>query len=82
MLDLPKAFDSDSWKGSEFSIRILGDLPFFLGIQVKRVGDGIHIYQHEFLANLLQSTPLANLQPSKAPMEANVRTLITQSMVK
>lgn len=52
----------------EFMLRRLGDLSFFLGIQVKRVQQGLFLNQQLYLSNLLKSCDLENLKPSSTPM--------------
>lgn len=39
----------------DLAIRHLGDLRFFLGIQVQRSKDEIHLHQQQYLVNLLKS---------------------------
>lgn len=39
--------------GKEFPIRDLGDLNFFLRIQVQWIADGLHLSQTRYLMNLL-----------------------------
>lgn len=54
--------------GGEFPIRDLGDLRFFLGIQVSRIEGGLHLSRSQYLANLLQSAKMTNLKPAVTPM--------------
>lgn len=54
----------------EFPIRDLGDLNFFLGIQVDRIEDGLHLTQTQYLVNLLRSCDMENLKPVVTPMVA------------
>lgn len=56
--------------GKEFALRVLGDLSFFLGIQVKKTSKGLHLSQQQCLVNLLKSCKLDNLRPSTTPMLA------------
>lgn len=58
--------------GEEFAIRQLGDLQFFLGIQVHCSEEEIHLHQQQYLVNLLKSSSLDNLNPTKTPMEASI----------
>lgn len=54
----------------EFALRELGDLSYFLGIQVKRSEEALHMSQQKYLVNLLKSCKWDNLRPSSTPMLA------------
>lgn len=59
----------------EFPIRDLGDLKFFLGIQVNHTSQGIHLSQTQHLVNLLrncESCDMENLKPAVTSMIASV----------
>lgn len=55
----------------EFPLRVLGELKFFLGIQVSYLKDGIHLAQSQYLANLLKSCGMESTKPTGTPMIAN-----------
>lgn len=57
--------------GDEFPIRDLGIMEYFLGIQVKRVRDGLHLSQTRYLFNLLRSCNMGELKAVSTPMLAN-----------
>lgn len=52
----------------EFPMRDLGELKFFLGVQVAHFKDGIHLSQTQYLVNLLRSCEMENLKPAVTPM--------------
>lgn len=54
----------------EFSLQELGDLSYFFGIQIKNCKEGLHLFQQQYLVNLLKSCELDNLKPSSTPMVA------------
>lgn len=51
-----------------FSIKDLGDLSYFLGIEVIRNSDGIFLSQRKYVHDLLQSTKMANAKSTVSPM--------------
>jgi hypothetical protein len=51
----------------EFSLKDLGPLSFFLGIQVTRDASGIHVCQTKYISELLHKTHMADSKPSKTP---------------
>jgi hypothetical protein len=44
----------------EFTIKDLGELNFFLGIEVARLQDGIHLSQHHYMLDILQRTKMVD----------------------
>jgi len=54
----------------EFAVRELGELSYFLGIQVKRTETDLFLSQQRYLINLLSSCNFTNLKPSSTPMSA------------
>lgn len=56
----------------QFALRRLGDLSYFLGIQVKTLSDRLYLNQTQYLVNLLRSCNLDNLRPSTTPMVTNL----------
>lgn len=58
--------------GKEFTIRELGNLWYFLDIQVRRYKEGIFLFQQQYVVNLLNNTLLTNLKLAKTPMATNV----------
>lgn len=55
--------------GCEFALRELGELQYFLGIQVKKCEQGLHLTHQQYLSNLLKSCNLENPKPSSTPMD-------------
>lgn len=57
---------------TDFPITDLGELKFFLSVEVNRVKEGLHLSQARYLANLLQTCNLDNIKPTVTPMVPNV----------
>jgi len=57
----------------EFSIKDLGDLNYFLGIQVKRLPDSsIHLSQKQYITDILIKTKMDQANSLPTPMVANL----------
>ena len=52
---------------SSFAMRDLGQLSYFLGIEVIYDGDSIHLSQTKYIANLLEKTEMINCKLAKTP---------------
>jgi hypothetical protein len=53
---------------NEFQISMMGELTFFLGIQVKQMNEGIFIYQTKYTNDLMKKFNMAELKPVSTPM--------------
>lgn len=58
--------------GSEFLIKDLGDLRFFLSIQVSCVEAGFQLSLAQYLVNLLHNSDMDHLKPVVTPMVENL----------
>jgi hypothetical protein len=52
---------------TEFPLKDLGPLSYFLGIQVTKTTSGIHICQTKYISDLLYKTHMVEAKPSKTP---------------
>jgi hypothetical protein len=55
----------------EFEMSMIGELSFFLGLQIKQLKDGIFISQSKYLKDMLNKFGLENAKPFKTPMATN-----------
>lgn len=58
---------------SRFKMKDLGDLKFFLGIEVMRSKAGILLNQRKYALELISATGLSGAKPANTPLEANVK---------
>ncbi|GJU80257.1 putative ribonuclease H-like domain-containing protein [Tanacetum coccineum] len=54
---------------SRFQMSSMGELTFFLGLQVKQKADGIFISQDKYVAEILKKFDFANVKTASAPIE-------------
>ncbi|KAH9658679.1 protein kinase domain-containing protein [Citrus sinensis] len=55
----------------EFEIKDLGQLKYFLGMEVARSKKGIVVSQRQYILDLLKETGMSGCKPSDTPIEAN-----------
>lgn len=53
---------------SVFDVKDLGDLKYFLGIEVARSRHGISLSQRKYSLNLLRDTGMTGCRPASTPM--------------
>jgi hypothetical protein len=53
---------------SEFQMSMMGELTFFLGIQVKQTKQGTFVHQAMYTKNLMKKFNMAELKPVSPPM--------------
>jgi hypothetical protein len=57
---------------NEFQMSMMGELTFFLGIQVKQTNEGIFIHQSKYMKDLMKKFNMAKLKPVSTPMSMAV----------
>ncbi|GJW48148.1 cysteine-rich receptor-like protein kinase 8 [Tanacetum coccineum] len=58
---------------SVFHMKDLGELNYFLGLEVRRSSQGIFISQHKYTRELLKEGGVLNNKPYKLPMDPNMK---------
>ncbi|KAL6316990.1 hypothetical protein AAG906_026683 [Vitis piasezkii] len=59
----------------------LGDIDYFLVIQVKHTSAGMHLSQTKYISNLLQKTKMLHVKPVPTPMVSNYNTQLYRSTI-
>ncbi|KAJ9558107.1 hypothetical protein OSB04_012721 [Centaurea solstitialis] len=67
--DMCKEFEELMRK--KFKMSSMGELTFFLGLQVKQKRDGIFINQSKYVATMLQKFGMNDAKPASTPMETH-----------
>jgi hypothetical protein len=55
---------------SEFQMSMMGELTFFLGIQVKQMKQGTFVHQAKYTKDLMKKFNMAELKPASTPMSS------------
>jgi hypothetical protein len=55
---------------SEFQMPMMGELTFFLGIQVKQTKQGTFVHQAKYTKDLMKKFNMAELKPVSTPMSS------------
>jgi hypothetical protein len=56
--------------GTEFAVKDLGPLNFFLGVEVLPVSDGLLLSQHRYITDLLRKVHMVDAKPVTSPMSS------------
>jgi hypothetical protein len=56
-----------TWVQHEFPLKDLGPLHFFLGIQITRTKEGLHLCQAKYISDLLTRTHMESTKPARSP---------------
>ena len=66
---------------SEFELKDLDNLKYFLGIEVVRSALGISLCQRKYVIDLLTETGMLDCKPAETPIEVNHRLSIQENQV-
>ncbi|GJX69514.1 retrovirus-related pol polyprotein from transposon TNT 1-94 [Tanacetum coccineum] len=57
----------------EFEMSMMGELNFFLGLQIKQMEDGIFFNQSKYIKEMLKKFGLEDAKPTKTPMSTEIK---------
>lgn len=57
----------------EFALKDLGDIDYFLGIQVQHTAKGLHLSQGRYITDLLQKAKIWNCKGCSTPMNSGLK---------
>ncbi|KAG7593974.1 Ribonuclease H-like superfamily [Arabidopsis thaliana x Arabidopsis arenosa] len=58
---------------SKFSLKDLGELSYFLGMEATRTSAGLHLTQTKYITDILRKTKMADAKPVSTPMASTER---------
>lgn len=58
---------------NKFSIKDLGPIKYYLGLEVQRNNIGLHLSQHKFIMDLLHSVNMQDCKPLSVPIDPHVK---------
>ncbi|GKD37825.1 retrovirus-related pol polyprotein from transposon TNT 1-94, partial [Tanacetum coccineum] len=62
----------------EFEMSMMGELNFFLGLQIKQLDDGIFFNQSKYIKEMLKKFGLENSKPIKTPMSFETKLTLDE----
>ncbi|KAM0052273.1 putative RNA-directed DNA polymerase [Helianthus debilis subsp. tardiflorus] len=71
--DQDKIQEAKTHLDTRFSIKDLGPLKYFLGIEVARTKDGLVLSQRKYTLDILEDSGMLGCKPCSFPMERNVK---------
>ncbi|KAK1412293.1 hypothetical protein QVD17_33424 [Tagetes erecta] len=71
--DFNKIKSTKIFLDDRFSIKDLGQLKYFLGIEVARTNEGLMLSQRKYILDILEDTGMTGCRPSPFPMEQNLK---------
>ena len=60
-----------------FSLKDLGELNYFLGIEVRSTDKGLHLSQKKYICDLLKRSKMDQANPLRTPMVSNLKLTAT-----
>ena len=57
----------------EFEISMMGEMNFYLGLQIKQYEDGVFINQSKYVRELLKKFKISEAKANKTPMSASTK---------
>ena len=64
---------------SEFDMSMMGELNYFLGLQIKQTQDGIYVHQTKYVKELLKRFGFESVKPKSTPMPQNSKLFSDES---
>ena len=63
---------------SEFALKDLGDLHYFLGIEVKRAGNDLYLTQEKYATDLVAKSGLKGCKPALTPLSSSEKLSLSE----
>ncbi|KAE8700094.1 vinorine synthase-like [Hibiscus syriacus] len=75
-MELPPGFCSQG--ENMFKMKDLGELKYFLGLEVMRLKEGILVNQRKYALELIEESGMSGSKPARTPLEQNVKLTTTE----
>ncbi|WVZ93711.1 hypothetical protein U9M48_039671 [Paspalum notatum var. saurae] len=66
-----KSFLLKVWMSREFEMSLMGELQFFLGLQIKQGPEGTFVHQAKYTRDMLMKFEMGDSKPMTTPMSTN-----------
>jgi len=63
----------ETYLSDQFHMKDLGQLSYFLGLEVLHIAEGIFLCQRKYVKDLLKETKIDNSKPFKVPLMPNLK---------
>ena len=63
----------ETYLSDQFHMKDLGQLSYFLGLEVLHIAEGIFLCQRKYVKDLLKETRMNNCRPLKVPLKPNLK---------
>ncbi|GKE58768.1 retrovirus-related pol polyprotein from transposon TNT 1-94, partial [Tanacetum coccineum] len=73
-MDVKSAY-LNGFLNEEFEMSMMGELNFFLGLQIKQIEDGIFFNQSKYIKEMLKKFGLEDSKPMKSPMSSDTKLM-------
>ena len=74
---MPAIDETKQFLNSQFKMKDLGELRYFLGIEVDRNDQGIFLSQKKYICDILDEYKMTQCKPLKLPMDTHVKLIST-----
>jgi len=76
-----KSFSDEFGKmmAKKFEMSMMGELHFFLGLQIKQLKEGTFICQTKYIKDMLKKFDMLNAKPTRTPMQTNGHLDLTEN---
>jgi hypothetical protein len=63
----------------EFEMSMMGELQYFLGLQIKQVKDGTFVHQTKYTKDMLRKFQMQDVKPMSTPMGSTATWMWTRT---
>ncbi|XP_021735713.1 uncharacterized protein LOC110702318 [Chenopodium quinoa] len=79
--DMKEINEAKMFLASQFNMKDMGELRYFLGIEVDRSEQGMFLSQRKYITDILEEYDMMNVRPLKLPMDAHLKLRVDSGNV-